>query len=119
MVRIIKVTELQARKKELRARSEIYRQTLALEVTNVRMSVALLKKRLRGVKSIFRAFGWAVPIGGLLFGRKRTEPEGKRKGGFLTQLLAGLNLATRIKAMFKGEKTTEPEAEEVENAPRR
>jgi hypothetical protein len=118
MVRILKVDGLQERKKELRARSEIYRQTLVLEVTNVRMSVALLKKRFSGIKSVYRMFGWAVPVGGLLFGAKR-EAEGHGKSGFLTQLLSGLNLAGKIKSIFQKFKGAgHAEEEEPEGSPR-
>ncbi len=106
MVRILKVKELQDRKRELRARSEIYRQTLALEVTNVRLSVALLKKQMRGLKTVTRLFGLVVPVSGLIFGRRK-KAEGK--SGFLTQLLSGLNLATQLKKLFGGEKAVEPE----------
>jgi hypothetical protein len=111
MVRILKVKELQDKKRELLARSEIHRQTLALEVSNVKMSLTLLKKRLRILKTAYRLLGIAVPIGGLLFGHK--EPD--RKKGFLSKLLSGLNVFSRVRSFFNGAKTghaPEPEAED-------
>jgi hypothetical protein len=108
MVRILKINELQEKKKDLLTRSEIHRQTLALEMTNVKLSMALLKKRMRVLKTLYRVFGVAVPIGGLLFGHKQTE----RKQGFISKLLSGFNLASRIKSMFGGGKAEEHAAED-------
>jgi hypothetical protein len=114
MVRILKVKELHRKKKELLVRSEILRETLALEVTNVRLGVALLKKRMRILKTVYRLFGVVVPIGGLLVGRKR---KAERKSSFFSQLLSGFNLASRLKALFSGEKE-ELEPEEKAEMPR-
>ena len=113
MVRILKVTELAEKKKELLARSEIHRQTLALEVTNVKLGWALLKKRMGVLKTAYRMFSWAVPVGAILFGQKKKE---KQRSGFLSKLLSGFNLATKIKSMFGGVKMPEHEAEEAEES---
>src|SRR5438309_2313682 len=96
MVRILKIKELQVKKRELQARSEIYRQTLTIEMTNVKLSLNLLKKRLHILKTLYRVLGFAVPVGGLLFGRR----EASQKKGFLSRLLSGFNLATRLKSFF-------------------
>jgi len=114
MVRILKVTELADKKKELLARSEIHRQTLALEVTNVKLGWALLKKRMLVLKTVYRMFGWAVPVGTILFGHKKKE---RQRSGFLSKLLSGFNLATKIKSMFGGSHAGEHK-EETEEAPR-
>jgi hypothetical protein len=116
MVRILKVKELQDKKRELLARSELYRQTLTLEVTNVKLGWALLKKRMRVLKTVYRMVGWAVPISAVLFGQKKKER--RRRGGFLSQLLSGFNLAAKIKSMFGGGRAHEHEAAEVEETPR-
>ena len=114
MVRILKIKELQEKKKELLTRSEIHRQTLALEMTNVKLSLALLKKRMRVLKTLYRVFGIAVPVGGLLFGHKKQE----RKPGFISKLLSGFNLASRIKSLFGGGKAVEHDGEEAEESSR-
>jgi hypothetical protein len=115
MVRILKVTELAEKKKELLARSELHRQTLTLEVTNVKLAWALLKKRMRVLKTVYRMISWAVPVGAILFGQKKKE---RRRSGFLSQLLSGFNLATKIKSLFGGGKVPDYETEETEEAPR-
>jgi hypothetical protein len=110
MVRILKVNGLAEKKQELRARSEIHRQTLRLEVANVKLGLTLLKKRMRVLKTVYRVFGWAVPIGGLIFGHK--DKEGQRKTSFLSRLMSGFNLASGIKSMFSGGKAERHEAED-------
>jgi hypothetical protein len=100
MVRILKVKELSDKKKELLARSEIHRQTLALEFSNVKMSFVLLKKRLQIVKTVYRLLGIAVPVGGLLFGHK----ESTHKKSLLSKVLSGFNVVSRIKSFFGGQK---------------
>jgi hypothetical protein len=114
MVRILEVKELGTKKQELRARSEIYRQTLALEAANVKLSLVLLKKELRVLRTAYRLVGWAVPISGLLFGHKKRES----KSGLLSRFLAGFNLATRIKALFHRDAKEEPAAEEADGTHR-
>lgn len=114
MVRILKVRDLQEKKKELLTRSEIHRQTLALEVTNVQLSINLLKKRMRVLKTLYRVFGIAVPLGGLLFGHKKQE----RKQGLISRFLSGFNLASRVKSFFGGGKTAEHDGEETEESSR-
>src|SRR5579863_1057889 len=114
MVRIFEITELQKKKKELIARSDIHRQTLALEATNIKLSLELLKKQLRVLRMIYRVLGLAVPVGGLLFGHK--EPE--RKVSFISKFLSGFDLARRIKSFFSRNQADEPAAEEAEGPSR-
>lgn len=110
MVRILEVRELEQRKRELCARSEIYRQTLALEAANIKLSVGLMRKQMRGLRTIYRLLGWALPIGGLLAGRKQRS----FKQGFLGRFLAGFNLANRIKSLFTRAAEPEPAAERAD-----
>jgi hypothetical protein len=114
MVRILKVNELREKKSELLARSEIHRQTLTLEITNVKLGLSLIKKRMRVLKTLYRFLGFAVPIGGLLFGHKQQE----RKRGFLSKLMSGFNLATRIRSLFGGGKAAHNAPEEAEESAR-
>jgi|HubBroStandDraft_6_1064221.scaffolds.fasta_scaffold388591_2 hypothetical protein len=110
MVRILEIKELAEKKKELVARSEIHRQTLALEVTNLKLGVALVKKRMHGLRAVYRILGWTVPIGGLVFGRKQKSGG----AGFISQFLSGFNLASRLKSLFGGHKAEEPESQTEE-----
>ena len=114
MVRILEVKELAKKKKELTARSEIYRQTLVLEATNIKLSVSLLKKRMRALKVVYRLLGWSVPVSGLLFGAKNESP----KQGLIAQFLTGFSLASRIKSLFSWGKTAEPQPDEAKESSR-
>jgi hypothetical protein len=114
MVRIFEVKDLQQKKKELIARSDIHRQTLAREATNIKLSLELLKKRLRVLRTIYRVLGLAVPVGGLLFGHK--EPE--RKASFISKFLSGFDLARRIKSFFNRNKADKPAAEQADEPSR-
>ena len=97
MVRILKVKELEERKKSLLVRSEIYRQTLKLEIANAEYSAALVKKRFHTLRRSFRLIGVAVPLAALFLARKRV-----RQKGLLSHALSGLTFFSRI-ASFLGE----------------
>jgi hypothetical protein len=114
MVRILEVKELETKKKQLVTRSEIHRQTLALEATNIKLALALVRKRMRVAKTLYRLFGWAMPIGGLVFGQKQKE----KKIGFLARLLSGFNLARRIKSLISSFRTGQEEEEEAHDSTR-
>ncbi|HYG36861.1 MAG TPA: hypothetical protein VEC99_18860 [Clostridia bacterium] len=90
MVGIFKVTEFQARKQALIAESEVYRQTLLLEVQNIRLYSADLKRkvnRLRIYKPLILAAPVAVSMLGSMF-RRRTQA--KRPAGWRRVLAAVL-----------------------------
>lgn len=112
MVRILKVNELREKKKELLVRSEIHRQTLALEITNVKLGIALLKKRMHVLKTLYRVLGFAVPVGGILFGQKHKE----KKVGFISKLLSGFNLASRIRSFLNGHRAAQHAPDETEDS---
>jgi hypothetical protein len=106
MVRILKVKELENRKRVLLAQSDLYRQTLQLEVTNVKLALTLLKRRLQAVKSTTRLLGLAAPVVGLLFGlrrfRKREEPKASGGAGLFSRLLAGVRLLGHLRPLWQG-----------------
>jgi hypothetical protein len=64
MARLVKLAELEARKKALIAEAEIYRQTLKAELRNVQLYVAGTGRKLNHFKSLFAI----VPIGSSLLG---------------------------------------------------
>ena len=64
MARLLKLAELEARKKALVAESEIYRETLKVELRNVQLSVVGTSRKLSNFKSLFAI----VPVGSSLLG---------------------------------------------------
>ncbi len=100
MVRLLKVKELERRKRFLLAKSEIYRQTLKLEIANVKFSTALLKRKLKARRAPFLLLGSALPLAGLFFARKK-RPEPKPSAGLLGKLLFGIKLFGKFKPLWK------------------
>src|ERR1700756_228047 len=99
MVRLLKVKELEDRKRFLIAQSEMYRQTLKLEAANIKFSAALHKRRLKSPKSILMLLGLvAAPAAGFMFFRRQKPkpPPELKQGGLLPKLIMGLQLARRF-----------------------
>ena|SRR5690348_3502650 len=101
MVRILKVKELEERKRLLLTQSEMYRQTMRLEVANVKYSVALLKRKFNFLKSSYRTLGAFAPLLGLFFGRKKAEKKAEG-GSFFSKLLAGLRMFSQLRPILQG-----------------
>ena len=103
MVRLLKVKELEERKRFLLARSEMYRQTLTLEVANIKFSAALMKRRLKSPKSALLMLGLAVPAVGYFMGRRRSKAKAAAAGpaGLLPKVMVGLNLFSRFAPLLK------------------
>ena len=74
MVRILKVEDLEERKRALMARSEMYRQTMRLEIANVKYGVALTRRRFGFLKFLPVSAGVLGALAGFLFWRKRAKP---------------------------------------------
>lgn len=97
MVRLLKVKELEERKRFLLARSEMYRQTLTLEVANIKFSGALLKRKLRSPKSLLVLLGLAAPAAGFFMGRRRAKVKAEAgPAAWVPRLLAGWKLVSRF-----------------------
>jgi hypothetical protein len=101
MVRLLKVKELEERKRFLLASSEMYRQTLTLEVANIKFSTALLKRRLKSPKHLLMLLGLAVPVAGYVMGRRAKATEKSRASGWLPKLVAGWKLYQRVAPLIK------------------
>ncbi len=105
MVRILKVKELDDRKKLLLAQSEMYRETLRLEVANVKFSLALLRRRLDFVKSAVGVVGVAAPVLGLVLGlrgfRKKDVAMTAAKRGMFSKLMAGWQMFRRFRPLVQ------------------
>ena len=99
MLRLLKVKELEDRRRVLLARSDVYRRTLILEVANIKQSVALLEARRVQVCIIppLALFGLAVPIGRwFLFGPRRSRKSKQGRGFISSKLLSGVQVASSI-----------------------
>ncbi|HWF17656.1 MAG TPA: hypothetical protein VG754_00220 [Verrucomicrobiae bacterium] len=105
MVRLLKVKELDDRKRFLLARSEMYRQTLTLEVANIKFATSLLKRRLKAPKTIFMLLGTlALPAAGFFAGRRGLQKKAKAPPpptGLLPALFAGWKLFSRLVPLVK------------------
>jgi hypothetical protein len=85
MARIFEIAELEARKRALASESEVYRETLGLEIRNVRLSVDAFKRRFFGVRKLAGLLPFAAPVAGIWFGKRQS---GSRSGLWRTALLA-------------------------------
>jgi len=89
MAKIFGLKEIELRKRALIAESEVYRQTLTLEIQNLRIYKVRMEKKL----ALFRLANPLFLLGGSflgsrLFGRRR--PERKRRGKWRMLIGAGL-----------------------------
>jgi hypothetical protein len=115
MVRLLKVKELEARKRFLLAKSEMYRQTLTLEIANVKFSAALQRRRLKARLGRFLLLGSVFPLAGLFFAWKRPKPVVAAARGFLPKLLSGLKLAGKFAPWLKAFRSVKSRVGEREN----
>src|SRR5947209_8782855 len=111
MVRILKVKELEHRKRFLLAKSEVFRQTLTLEIANVKFSTALLKRKLKSRRTLFLVLASSLPLAGFFFARSKA----KKVGGFLPRLLSGLKLFNQFAPVLKKFRSAKGRAGERES----
>jgi len=101
MVRIFKVRQLEERRRLLVARSEMYRQTLKLEIANIKFAAALLRRKYKFLRISSRSL-WAIaPLLGFLLGRRRHESKQKEGRGGLFKLLSAVKLLGRLGPLFQ------------------
>ena len=101
MVRILKVKELEERKRLLLARSEMYRQTLTLGGGEHKVLRGLHKRRFNLLLKSSRWLGLAAALAGLFFFRRRPTPS-KTRNGFISKLLSGPETLRPAKAFVAG-----------------
>lgn len=78
MAKIFRLSELQERKRLLVAESEVYRQTLKLEVQNIRLYTVRVQKKFALMRLANPLFLLAGSLAGTrFFGRKRSKGRGK------------------------------------------
>ncbi|MDB6065726.1 MAG: hypothetical protein JWR26_1934 [Pedosphaera sp.] len=100
MVRILKVKQLEDRKRFLLSKSEIYRQSLKLEIANVKVSLALLKRKFKFIGASAGILGAVAPLAGFFIARKKSRRP--KQKGFLSRVFTGLKLAGQLKPLLKG-----------------
>ena len=104
MVRILKVKEFEDRKKLLLAQSQMYRETIRLEVANVKFSLALFKRKFGFAKSAFRVLGVAAPVIGLLLGlrgfRRAEAPKFREKPSLFSRIIAGARMLRQLRPLL-------------------
>jgi hypothetical protein len=110
MVRFLKVKELEERRRLLVARSELYRQTLRLEIASLKYAALELRHRF-GFLSIARRLLGVVASTASLFRRGTGSEKG---GGFVSKLFSGLQFAAGLLPLLKkfGRSSTGPEKPE-------
>jgi len=101
MVRILKVKDLEEQRRLLLARSEMHRQTLKLELANIKYSTALLQRKFNVLRTSSRLLGLAVPLAGLFLFRRRSKPA-DTGNGLLSKLFTGFKLFGHLKPFFRG-----------------
>jgi hypothetical protein len=101
------ITSLDAYKRELLARSEVYRQSLALQTQELQSSVAWVPRSLGLVRSVAPIFALAAPIAGFFFARKKLtdspkskSPEPRAKKGLFATALMGYQLYNRVRPIL-------------------
>jgi hypothetical protein len=99
MVRILRIKDLEERRRMLLERSGAYREMLRVDVAGIGLSLADFKERFRPMRSLWRVITVAAPVVGVLLGRRRKTAESR--GSFLPQLLAGLTVAGELVGVIK------------------
>src|SRR5947209_20132722 len=66
------MSDLESRRKALAAEAEVYRQTLKLEIQNIKLYASQSKKKYTGLKAGNQLFTAAAPLLTALFRRSRT-----------------------------------------------
>jgi hypothetical protein len=98
--------ELETRKRVLAAESEIYRQTLKLELHNLHLYGLGVRRRLSVFRWIRPALSVAGPFAALWFTSRRAKAERARPAGLLGKVLLGWRLYQKyghlVRNLFSG-----------------
>jgi hypothetical protein len=96
------MNDLEARKRALVQEAEIYRETLKLELQNIRLSAVQLKKKYSSFRSSNLLMMMAAPLAGLFLGKRSGPPKFKFLSGavFLWQLYR--KISALLPSLFPG-----------------
>ena len=96
--------ELERRKQQLLARSQVSRQNLANALTELKTATAWIPHTVQVVRAASPVLLMALPLIGYLFARKGRIPqaEPKRRPGMLASALAGYKFYRQMKPVWDG-----------------
>jgi len=99
------VNGLAERKRELLARSELYRQSLEAELRNIETATAWVPKTVRIVRAVYPVLMVAAPLLGYAFARKKRrssngEASAPASRGLAATAWAGYRLFRKIKPVW-------------------
>ena len=95
------VTPLEQRKRELLARSEFYRQSMAADLQNIRTATAWVPLGIKAARSIYPILMTAAPVLGFLFSRNRRGAEKNSNGrGLFAKAFMGYRLFRKVKPVW-------------------
>jgi hypothetical protein len=96
--------DLQARKRQLLAESEFYRQTLAADCAHLNSATSWISTTLRMARLVAPVLAMAMPVAGFFFRSRKKHvllPPPKKKN-LLSSVLAGYRLARQVKPIWDG-----------------
>jgi hypothetical protein len=99
------MTELQQRKRELIARSDLWRRTLVSEVAQVEAATLWIPRTLHYARMAAPVLAMALPVAGWVLGfrrRSRGTQKPPPKRNLLGTVIAGYQLARRVKPIWNG-----------------
>ena len=97
------VTLLEQRKRELLARSDFYRQSMAADLQNIRSATSWVPVGIKAARAIYPILMTAAPVLGFLFSRKRRRAEKNSNGrGLFAKAFAGYRLFRKVKPVWDG-----------------
>ncbi len=96
MARRLKIADLEARKRALVAESEVYRQSLKLELTNLRLYGATLRRKWSVFSSLKPVFIVGLPLLSALVSKRR-----RKKMGWIRTLFGGWRLFRTVSPVLQ------------------
>src|SRR5436309_1582801 len=101
------IKELDERKRQLLARSEYCRQTMVMQVRDLKTATAWVPHTVRVVRTAYPIILLAVPFLSYLFARKRSHRpavavESSRRRGVIASALAGYKFFRQMKPVLDG-----------------
>jgi hypothetical protein len=98
------MNDLQARKRALLVRSEVYRQAFVAECANIQAATAWLPRMLQYARMVGPVLAVAAPVAGWFFGArgKRVVAPPPRKRNLLGKMIAGYRIARQVKPVWDG-----------------